>query len=257
MNDPENGTRILESIVKVLLKPATANKVNDAVLELVSNLVTPLTTTTNDPNAAMENEETERLEQIGVEVVLNELDIILEHFQAWIAASNKDVKQLKKVGLKLDILRHLAPHISDPHQALTFLHQLLVMLGSVKRTESVTKVLVILQHLLDRLDNSHDLNDVLELVLPLFGRLASRPERIELSSLMSRIKAKDARLANLADICTNLCAYDRKRFEEPDFEARMDQFIRLRERVRSGSDGEPLTANEIKAVFYICCFSLR
>ena len=50
------------------------------------------------------------------------------------------MKQLKKVGVKLDILRHMAPHISRPEVALTFLNQLLVMLGSVKKTDSITKV---------------------------------------------------------------------------------------------------------------------
>ena len=69
--------RILENIVKVLPKTTTANKVVDAVLELVNNLVSPLDDT-------MDTEEKEAMEEVGIQVVLKEMDVLLEHFNSWI-----------------------------------------------------------------------------------------------------------------------------------------------------------------------------
>ena len=85
---PTSNVRILENVVKVLLKSTTANKVVDTVLEVFSNLVTA-------EEDGMETEE----ESVGVGIALKELDTLLVHFDDWIKAGNQDAKKLKKVEL--------------------------------------------------------------------------------------------------------------------------------------------------------------
>ena len=41
-----------------------------------------------------------------------EKETLIQYFDAWITKSNKDLKKLQ-LGVKLDILKNLAPHISD------------------------------------------------------------------------------------------------------------------------------------------------
>ena len=56
-------------------------------------------------------------------------------------------------------------------------------------------------------------------MLPYFGRLVTRQERVELANLMATIRTRQTGdLDKVCDICINLNAYDKKRFEEPDFE---------------------------------------
>ena len=241
---PVQGFRLLENIVKVLLKSTTAGKVVDCVLEVFNNLVTPLETMETEANS---------FQEIGVKTALQELDSLLLHFDNWIKASNKDVKQLRKVGVKLDILTHLAPHISKPTVALEFLNQLFVMLNSIKKPESVSKVLVITQYLVDRVEEGQ-LSDIVELAVPFFGKLSSRQERTELSNFMRRVRERAPALRTLCDVCINLNAFDRRRFEEPDFEARMQEFIRIRDGLRKEVD---MSLPELRAVFYNCSFFLQ
>ena len=237
-------TRILQNVVKVLLKPSTASKVVDCVLEVINNLVTHV----DD----METEEN-KYDQVGIEIALAELDTVLSHFNTWIQASNKNVKLLKKVGMKLDILTHLAPHISKPEIASEFLNQLFVMLGSIKKPETICKVLVITQYLVDKVP-LQNLTCIVELTVPYFSKLATRQERTELSNFMSKLAEKDETWRTLCDICINLNAYDRKRFEEPDFETRMNEFIKIRDNLRKDAE---FTLEELRAVFFNCSFFLQ
>ena len=58
---------------------------------------------------------------------------------------------------------------------------------------------------------------------------------------------------NIANICTDLNSFDRKRFEEPDFERRMTQFMSIRDQLRG--DAVP-SITVLKAILYNCSFYL-
>ena len=173
------------------------------------------------------------------------MDPLISHFNTWVHTNNqasttpslksktKKKKQPLNVGVKLDILRNLAPYISDPPTALQFIEQLLIMLSAVKKSETVCKVVQIVQYLTEKIGDNAALTKIVNLVLPFFGKLELREEFLEFSKLMEVIRSKNnADLERLCTICINLTKYDKKRFEDPDFEARMTQFMEIRDGIR-------------------------
>jgi len=257
---PVTGARILENISKVLNQPITGKKVVDTVLDVFNNLVMPTAIRNDNDSNVMDIDTCVVVD--GADIALPEMDTLLVHFNTWIMQAQKDDKQLREVGVKLDILRHLSPHIEASDMAGQFVAQLMVMLAAVKKPEVVVKVLGIVQHLVNKIE-INELTRVARQVLPYFGRLVTRQERVELANLMATIRTRQTGdLDKVCDICINLNAYDKKRFEEPDFEVRMNQFIRVREDIRAGAanavkNGVSLSLDEVSAVFYTCCFAVK
>jgi U3 small nucleolar RNA-associated protein 20 len=262
---PDTGLRVLQNICKVLGRAAAAPKVKSAVLELVKNLVTP-------PG----EEPPEAGPSLGVSIVLPELDVLLAHFSDWLrTVGNKgDNKKEAKKGLlkggldtRLEILMHLAPHITRADWAAECLHQLLQLLPALKqRPEAVAKVLGIAQNLVAQAgdDSCCRRVDLVEMVLPLLARLTARIERGELVRFVARLaetcseETNQDHLTRVSHICTSLNAMDRKRMDEPDFELRMRTFLSLREQVKATTNDQPaLSYLELAAVVYNCCHALR
>ena len=166
------GSRILEKACKVLENSATNSKVIMTILTVIHNLV-------SDDEAAMEADES----SLGVQIVLREMESILNYFQSWIKSSNEGVRNISKVGIKLDILITLAPHVSSSETSLTLFKQLLVLSSSLKKSESVLKVLTISKLLVTKV-GAAEAPALMTDLAPMYGRLSSRNERLELSAVV-------------------------------------------------------------------------
>ena len=171
------GSRILEKACKVLENSATNPKVIMTILTVIHNLV-------SDDEAAMEADES----SLGVQIVLREMESILNYFQSWIKSSNEGVRNISKVGIKLDILITLAPHVASSETSLTLFKQLLVLSSSLKKSESVLKVLTISKLLVTKVGAAEAPALMTDLV-PMYGRLSSRNERLELSAVVENCAA--------------------------------------------------------------------
>merc|ERR1719474_519286 len=189
----------------------------------------------------------------GVSIVLTEMEVILTHFGAWIQATNANLKSLRRVGVKLDILSSLAPYVTDSSTALELFKQLIVLSGSLKKSESVTKVLVISKHLMMHVA-TEKVNDVVADLVPFFGKMTNRLERKELGLILENAATLEPSLGFVAEICVELNAFDKKRVEEPDFERRMEVFKKVRGLVKEGGEISDL---ELQAVIFNCCHSLK
>ena len=209
---PESDVGVLQTICKVLNKATTNVKVIDSVLDIIHNLVKE-----DDDDEAMAEDHKSK----GVSIVLTEMEVILAHFGAWIQATNANLKSLRRVGVKLDILSSLAPYVTDSSTALELFKQLIVLSGSLKKSESVTKVLVISKHLMMHVA-TEKVNDVVADLVPFFGKMTNRLERKELGLILENAATLEPSLGFVAEICIELNAFDKKRVEEPDFERRME-----------------------------------
>ena len=146
-------------------------------------------------------------EKKGASLVLKEISVILEYFQVWIQKSNENVRNITKVGIKLDILATLAPYVSSEEIALRLFKQLLTLSSSLKKPESVLKVLIISKLLVQKVPSAEVRSLVTDLV-PLYGRVATRGERLELSLILQNCAELDKEMALVAEICSDLNSYD-------------------------------------------------
>jgi U3 small nucleolar RNA-associated protein 20 len=234
---------------------------------------------------------------LGIEIVLQELDVVLAHFSDWLqsvtakgveSTTNAEEKKKRKksakgssmagMEIRLEILLQLAPHIEQAHWAEECLLQLLQLLPTLKqqqRPDTLAKILMIAQSLVGKLgdetgstSDAEKMLDLAEMILPLFARLSARRERAELVRLVDRLAETQSgqSLTAVSHICASLNAMDRKRIEEPDFELRMRTYLSLRERVTaassmtessSSSASCPFTYLELAAVVFNCCYALR
>ena len=245
LRHPDTGAGVLETITKVLIKTATNIKVLDSVLEIIHNLVKE----DDSQNASEDGEKTNE----GIQVVLPELETLLTHFSCWIKATNANLKSMRKVGIKLDILASIAPFITDPANALELFKQLILLSNSLKKSETVVKVLGISKLLMVHIEQGSVQEVVVDLV-PFFGRLTSRGERQELGLIFEAAAKSEEALGLTAEICVELTAFDKRRVEEPDYERRMGVFKKIRNVVKEGGS---LTELELNAVIYNCCWYLK
>ena len=220
LSHPETQIGVLQTICKVLNKTTTNVKVIDSVLDIIHNLVKE-GEKNGDDEAMAEGKKFK-----GVEIVLPEMEVILTHFGDWIRATNANLKSLRRVGVKLDILACLAPHVTDSSIALELFKQLIVLSGSLKKSESVTKVLAISKELMVHLATEKVSEVVVDLV-PFFGKLTNRLERKELGLILENAATLEPSLGFVAEICIELNAFDKRRVEEPDFERRMEVCLRF------------------------------
>eukprot|EP00092_Neocalanus_flemingeri_P037576 GFUD01040911.1.p1 GENE.GFUD01040911.1~~GFUD01040911.1.p1 ORF type:complete len:2557 (+),score=666.17 GFUD01040911.1:40-7710(+) len=241
---PTNNSRVLENVCKVLVKPSTNAKVIDTVLDIIHNLIT------EDDVMEVDDEDCQKE---GALIVLKEMDNILAHFQAWLKATNENIRNLKKVGIKLDILATIAPHVTNPEDALIFFKQLITLSNSLKKPETVLKVLTITKLLMIHIPNDK-VTDVVTELIPLFGKLATRDERLELSLVIQNSSKNEPALSFVTELCVELNSYDKRRVEEPDFERRMNIFKKIRDVAKEGTE---MTHLELKSVIYNCCFFLK
>jgi len=242
---PANNSRVLENVCKVLLKTATNAKVIETVLDIIHNLVIE--------DDVMEVDGEEECLKEGALIVLKEIDIILAHFQAWIKATNANIKNLKKVGIKLDILATLAPHVTNPEDALQFFKQLITLSNNLRKPETVLKVLTITKLLMNHISNN-EVSAVVTELIPLFGKLSTREERLELSLVVENSSKNEPALSFVSELCVELNSFDKRRVEEPDFERRMNIFKKIRDVAKEGKEMNHI---EIKSVIYNCCFFLK
>ena len=243
----ENAPRILESVCKVLSNGATNPKVILTILNIIHNLVI----IENDEEG--EVSEGDHSSKPGIKVVLNEMDTILNYFQTWIKSSNENIKNLTKVGIKLDILITLAPHVASSDCSVLLLKQLLTMSNSLKKAESVLKVLTISKLLVTHIATA-DIQPLVQIMVPMFSRVATRNERLELCSVLQNCAVQDPTMNLLAEICTDLNSYDKRRVEEPDFERRMKVFKKVRDIVK---DDVGMSILELSCVIYNCFFFIK
>jgi len=241
---PTNNSRVLENVCKVLVKSTTNQKVIDTVLDIIHNLVVE--------EDVMEVDDDDSTKE-GALIILKEMDNILAHFQAWIKATNENIRNLKKVGIKLDILATIAPHVTNPEEALQFFKQLITLSSSLKKSETVLKVLTITKILMVHISNDEVAAVVADLI-PLFGKLSSRSERLELSLVVENSSKNEPSLSFVSELCVELNSYDKRRVEEPDFERRMNIFKKIRDNVKEGKEMSNL---ELNCVIYNCCFFLK
>ena len=214
---PETQIGVLQTICKVLNKTTTNVKVIDSVLDIIHNLVKEDDNTDEDDEAMADGSKPRG----GVEIVLTEMEVILTHFGAWIQATNANLKSLRRVGVKLDILACLAPYVTDSSVALELFKQLIILSSSLKKSESVTKVLMISKQLMVHVAKDK-VNEVVVDLVPFFGKLANRLERKELGLILENAATLEPSLGFVAEICIELNAFDKRRMEEPDFERRME-----------------------------------
>ena len=218
---PETQIGVLQTICRVLNKTTTNVKVIDSVLDIIHNLVK------EDDNAGDDEAMTDGSKSRGgVEIVLTEMEVILTHFGAWIQATNANLKSLRRVGVKLDILACLAPFVTDSSTALELFKQLIILSGSLKKSESVTKVLMISKQLMVHVAKDK-VNEVVVDLVPFFGKLTNRLERKELGLILENAATLEPSLGFVAEICIELNAFDKRRMEEPDFERRMEVFFKF------------------------------
>ena len=243
---PDSGAGVLATLCRVLNKPTTNVKVVDSVLDIVHNLVRE-----EEPEEGGEVEEDERKEQ--VDVVLVEMETILVHFGSWIRAANANLKAMRKVGIKLDILACIAPYITQPDTALELFRQLVILSNSLKKSDTVIKVLAISKLLMVHIEKDKVKDVVVDLV-PFFGKMTNRKERAELGQIFENSAVSDPSLELTARICVELNSFDRKRMEEPDFERRMAIFKRVRDELKQGGG---LGELELTAVIYNCSYYLK
>ena len=197
---PETGTRIMEKICSVLLNTNTSPKVILNILNVIHNLVTA-------EGDQMEVEGSEENTKQGAGVVLKEISIILEYFQVWIQKSNENVRNITKVGIKLDILATLAPFVSSEEIALRLFKQLLTLSSSLKKPESVLKVLTISKLLVHKIPKG-EVRSLVSDLIPLYGRVATRAERLELSLIIQNCASLDEEMLLVSEICSDINSYD-------------------------------------------------
>ena len=217
LSHPETKIGVLQTICKVLNKSTTNVKVVDSVLDIIHNLVKEEDNNDDEDEAMTEGTKTTG----GIEIVLTEMEVILTHFGAWIQATNANLKSLRRVGVKLDILACLAPYVTNSSTALELFKQLIILSGSLKKSESVTKVLMISKQLMVHVAKDK-VNEVVVDLVPFFGKLTNRLERKELGLILENAATLEPSLAFVAEICIELNAFDKRRMEEPDFERRME-----------------------------------
>ena len=242
---PQSGDRILQKICNVLLNPSTSPKVILYILTIIHNL-------TNEKDQ-MEVEDGEESSTKGSVIVLKEINTILEYFQVWIKKSNENVRNITKVGIKLDILITLAPSVTSEDVAQQLLSQLLSLSSSLKKPESVLKVLTISKLLVDKIPRE-EMRSLVSNLVPFYGRVITREERIELSLVIQNCASLDTDLKFVSDLCFDLNSYDKRRIDEPDFERRMNAFKKIREFVK---DDQEMSVLELSSVIYNCCFFLK
>ena len=239
------NSRILEKTCKVLENPSTNPKVIMTILTVIHNLV-------HEDEASMEVDE-EFGSQVGIHIVLKEMESILNYFQKWIKSSNEGAKNITKVGVKLDILITLAPHVTCSEASLQLFKQLLILSSSLKKPESVLKVLTISKLLVSKVPPA-EVTSLMTSIVPMYGRVSTRKERLELSSVIENCAALEPELKRAAEICSDLNSYDKRRVEEPDFERRMKVFRRVRDLVK---DEDKVTTLEVSCVIFNCCFFIK
>ena len=226
--------------------PAAKPKLVFAILTILHNL-----TTVED--VEMMETDSSRSKKLGVEIVLKEINVILNYFQTWIRVSYENVKNIKKVGIKLDILVTLAPHISSQDDGLILFKQLLTLSNSLEKPESVLKVLTISKLLVHKIP-AQELPSLVADLIPFFGRIPTRNERLELTCVIENCTQYDSSLNLVSEICSNLNSFDKKRIEEPDFEKRMRLFRKIRDLSLQSAELSPI---ELKSIIFNCCFFLK
>ena len=88
------------------------------------------------------------------------------------------------------------------------------------------KVLTISKLLVSKVSPA-EVTSLMTSIIPMYGRVSTRSERLELSSVVENCASLEPELKRAAEICCDLNSYDKRRVEEPDFERMVEILTEL------------------------------
>lgn len=189
----------------------------------------------------------------GTLLVLPYISEILEYLSHSVqrAIDNSKGKNKGKVILpqrELSVLSKISPFVKDAKQSATLIGVLLPFLSSSQKEETANNILKTVQSLLANVDRPKDFVTPLS---KLFSQINTRSTRQCLCDVFLELASVDSSFSsNACEILARLNAWNSKRVEEPDYDARLEGFANAKLLVQQ----DALETDEILPLLHNCIY---
>ena len=216
---------ILSAILRCLENPTASISIFKTVLSIFANVY-------------KFSEDSDVGTKVKTEIILPDLTNLLERIT--IVLTNDQFQQVVNtrhtLDLITDILRFSAPFVETSLHAECLIEPLISLLGKPgnlvnekikeKLLESVVNLLPLCG---DFRPEANSFDDRLLALSKLFGIFNNRVARVALCQIIDLFAAHDSSMKEVADLVTDLNAYDTRKLDTPDFDRRLAAFARLNE----------------------------
>ena len=189
----------------------------------------------------------------GALLVLPHTPQILEYLSHSVkrAIENSRGKNKGKVNLpqrELSVLSKISPYVKDAAESATLIEVLLPFLSSSQKEETANNILKTVQSLLGNMDSPRHLVTPLS---KLFSQISTRSTRQCLCDVFLELAKVDLSYSSkTCEILARLNAWNAKRLEEPDYEARLEAFSNAKLLVQQ----DALKTEEILPILHNCIY---
>ena len=189
----------------------------------------------------------------GTLLVLPHISQILEYLSHSVkrAIENSKRKNKGKVILpqrELSVLSKISPFVKDTAQSATLIEVLLPFLSSSQKEETANNIIRTVKSLLANVDSPRDFVSPLS---RLFSQINTRSTRQCLCDVFVELAKLDSSYSSeTCEILVRLNAWNVKRLEEPDYDARLEGFSNAKLLVQRGA----LKTEEILPLLHNCIY---
>lgn len=188
----------------------------------------------------------------GTLLVLQHIADILEYLSRSVkqAVDNSGQKKRKVVlpPRELSVLSKISPFVKNAKQSAALIDVLLPLLNSSQKEESANNILTTIKSLLANVDSPRSF------VIPLsklFSQLNARSTRQFLCEVYSELANVDASFSSkTSEILAHVNAWNAKRLEEPDYDARLTAFANAKALIEQ----DKLKTEEILPLLHNCIY---
>lgn len=187
----------------------------------------------------------------GTLLVLPHISQVLEYLSHSVkrAIENSKGKNKGKVILpqrELSVLSKISPFVKDATQSATLIEVLLPFLSSSQKEETANNILKTIKSLLANVDSPRDFVTPLS---KLFSQINTRSTRQSLcEAFLELAKVDSGYSSETCEILARLNAWNVKRLEEPDYDARLEGFSNAKLLVQQ----DALKTEEILPLLHNC-----
>ena len=186
----------------------------------------------------------------GTSLVLPHISEILEYLSRSVKhAIDNSAKNKGKVILpqrELSVLSKISPFVKDAKQSATLIEVLLPFMGSSQKEEAANNILTTVKSLLANVDSPRDFVTPLS---KLFSQISARSTRQCLCEVFLELVNVDSSFSSKScELLTQVNAWNAKRLEEPDYDARLAGFANAKLLIQQ----DELKTEEILPLLHNC-----
>ncbi|XP_061192168.1 small subunit processome component 20 homolog [Saccostrea echinata] len=261
-HDTDPDLTPVSAVLKLLNAKEVNKTVTDFIIEMLNNLLLGeeeeemenLTMATPVKVNKMVQINVSEIGQFGAELLKPHVSDILTYLQKAIKSIKGHGKRSQTAGKELSILSRISEFVTDQSECLALIELLFPFLGEglSRLPDTEVNILTSIRNLVDKVK---DKKKFYRSFCQLFGYIQNRQSRILLCQLIQVIAENNEELQEIAQLLSELNAWDPKHTEEPDYMKRLNAHKKVNEAIKGMED--ELNVDFLLPVLHSCCYCIK